>query len=74
MECTQGVRTLRGVVMSVTIRSSQKVFTEDEGSRTDGICLDHLRQFWLARKHLGFLGKLLPRANRPGSGSLPVPT
>ena len=41
--------------MSVaTIRSSQKVFTEEEVCRLTGICIEHLRN--LARsKHLGFL-------------------
>jgi hypothetical protein len=38
----------------VRVKSSQKVFTEDEVSRLTGICLDHLRG--LARnKHLGTL-------------------
>lgn len=38
----------------VTIRSGQKLFTEDEVSHLTGICLDHLRN--LARsKHLGSL-------------------
>ena len=40
----------------VKIKSSQKVFTEDEVSRLTGICLDHLHS--LARsKHLGFLAR-----------------
>ena len=41
--------------MSVaTIRSSQKVFTEDEVTGLTGICHEHLRD--LARsRHLGFL-------------------
>ena len=39
---------------TLTIRSSQKVFTEDEVSGLTGICLEHLRA--LARsRHLGFL-------------------
>ena len=39
-----------------TVRSSQKVFTEDEVSRLTGICLEHLRN--MARsKHLGFLAE-----------------
>jgi hypothetical protein len=42
--------------MSITVRSNQKVFTEDEVSGLTGICVDHLRT--LARsKHLGFLGR-----------------
>jgi hypothetical protein len=40
----------------VTIKSSQKLFTEEEVSRLTGICLEHLRS--LARsKHLGFLSR-----------------
>jgi hypothetical protein len=42
--------------MSVTIRSSQKIFTEEEVSGLTGICLEHLRN--MARsKHLGFLAR-----------------
>ncbi len=38
----------------VKIKSSQKLFTEDEVSKLTGICLEHLRN--LARnKHLGSL-------------------
>ncbi len=38
----------------VKIKSSQKLFTEEEVSRLTGICLEHLHS--LARsKHLGFL-------------------
>jgi hypothetical protein len=40
----------------MTIRSSQKIFTEEEVSGLTGICLEHLRN--LARsKHLGFLAR-----------------
>jgi hypothetical protein len=40
----------------VKIKSSQKLFTEDEVSSLTGICLEHLRN--LARsKHLGFLSR-----------------
>jgi len=39
---------------TATIRSSQKVFTEDEVSGITGICVHHLRE--LARsRNLGFL-------------------
>lgn len=38
----------------VTIRSGQKLFTEDEVSRLTGICLDHLRG-WAQSKQLGSL-------------------
>ena len=40
----------------VRIKSSQKIFTEDEVSTLTGICLDHLRR--LARnKHLGTIAR-----------------
>jgi hypothetical protein len=40
----------------VRIKSSQKIFTEDEVSNLTGICLEHLRG--LARnKHLGKLAR-----------------
>jgi hypothetical protein len=42
--------------MSITIRSSQKLFTEAEVSGLTGICPDHLRTLALC-KHLGFLSK-----------------
>jgi hypothetical protein len=39
---------------ALTIRSSQKIFTEEEVSGLTGICLEHLQA--LARsRHLGFL-------------------
>jgi hypothetical protein len=37
---------------SLTIRSSQKIFTEEEVSGLTGICLEHLRSFARIR-HLG---------------------
>lgn len=49
----------------VRIKSSQKLFTEDEVSRLTGICLDHLRS--LARnRHLG----KLTRAAQAGAEKL----
>jgi len=50
---TLAERPIRGWEMStLTIRSSQKVFTEDEVSGLTGICVEHLRN--LTRiKHLG---------------------
>ncbi|MGA8073941.1 MAG: hypothetical protein WB995_10715 [Candidatus Acidiferrales bacterium] len=40
----------------LTIKSSQKLFTEDEVSGLTGICLDHLRNFARSR-HLGFIAR-----------------
>jgi hypothetical protein len=47
----------KGVTMStLTIRSSQKTFTEEEVSGLTGICQEHLRN--LARsRHLGVLAR-----------------
>lgn len=40
----------------ITVKSTQKVFTEDEISRLTGICMEHLRA--VARsKHLGRLAR-----------------
>jgi hypothetical protein len=61
--CSQHLASLgfveqNGATMSVvTIRSSQKVFTEEEVAGLTGISLDHLRD--MARsKHLGFVGRV----------------
>jgi hypothetical protein len=49
----------------MTIRSGQKLFTEDEVSDLTGICLEHLRN--LARsKHLG---SLIRAAEAAGAGA-----
>ncbi|MGH9770900.1 MAG: hypothetical protein ACRD4Q_04275 [Candidatus Acidiferrales bacterium] len=45
----------------VRVKSSQKIFTEDEVTSLTGICLDHLRG--LARnKHLGTLARVAEAA------------
>jgi hypothetical protein len=51
--------------MSVIIRSSQKLFTEDEVSGLTGICPDHLRSL-AQRKHLGFLSKAAAAGEQAG--------
>jgi hypothetical protein len=40
----------------VTVRSSQKIFTEDEVASLTGICLDHLHSL-AKNKHLGTLAR-----------------
>jgi hypothetical protein len=40
----------------LTIKSSQKLFTEDEVSGLTGICIEHLRNFARSR-HLGFIAR-----------------
>ena len=52
---------------SLTIRSSQKVFTEEEVSGLTGICPEHLRNMARSRR----LGYLVPvqRVDGDGAGS-----
>lgn len=38
----------------VTVKSSQKIFTDTEVASLTGICVDHLRNFAKSR-HLGFI-------------------
>ena len=45
----------------VRIKSSQKLFTEDEVSSLTGICLDHLRSM-AQNKHLGKLARVAEAA------------
>jgi hypothetical protein len=45
----------------VRVKSSQKLFTEDEVSRLTGICLDHLRAL-AHNKHLGKLARVAEAA------------
>ena len=47
----------------VKVKSSQKLFTEDEVCRLTGICLEHL--YSMARsKHLGFLARAAEAAGQ----------
>jgi hypothetical protein len=53
----------------VRIKSSQKVFTEDEVANLTGICIEHLRG--LARnKHLGTLANAAEAAGAQAGGWL----
>lgn len=53
--------------MSITVRSNQKVFTEEEVSGLTGICREHLRT--LARnKHLGFIARTAQAAAEAAGG------
>ncbi len=45
----------------VRIKSSQKLFTEDEVSGLTGICLEHLRKL-AQSKRLGYLGRVAEAA------------
>jgi hypothetical protein len=47
----------------VTVKSSQKIFTDDEVARLTGICVDHLRNFARSR-HLGFIARAAEAAGK----------
>jgi hypothetical protein len=40
----------------VTVKSSQKIFTDSEVASLTGICLDHIHKFARTR-HLGFIAR-----------------
>src|SRR5947209_20482286 len=45
----------------VTVKASQKIFTDSEVASLTGICVDHLRNFAKSR-HLGFIARAAERA------------
>jgi hypothetical protein len=45
-----------GDAAMVTVKSSQKIFTDTEVATLTGICLEHLRNFAKSR-HLGFIAR-----------------
>ena len=45
-----------GDTVMVTVKSSQKIFTDAEVASLTGICLEHLRNFAKSR-HLGFIAR-----------------
>jgi hypothetical protein len=45
----------------VTVKSSQKIFTDSEVATLTGICVDHLHNFAKSR-HLGFIARAAERA------------
>jgi hypothetical protein len=46
----------RGPRAVVTVKASQKIFTDSEVATLTGICVDHLRNFAKSR-HLGFIAR-----------------
>jgi hypothetical protein len=48
--------TKRGPRAVVTVKASQKIFTDSEVANLTGICVDHLRNFAKSR-HLGFIAR-----------------
>jgi len=53
---------LRGTGM-VTVKSSQKIFTDDEVAWLTGICVEHLHNF-ARRRHLGFIARAAEAAGK----------
>lgn len=47
----------------VTIKSSQKIFTDTEVASLTGICMDHLHNFARSR-HLGFIARAAEAAGK----------
>ena len=47
----------------VTVKSSQKIFTDAEVASLTGICLEHLRNFARSR-HLGFIARAAEAAQQ----------
>src|ERR1051326_9243467 len=47
----------------VTVKSSQKIFTDSEVASLTGICMDHLHNFAKSR-HLGFIARAAEAADR----------
>ena len=51
----------RGPRAVVTVKASQKIFTDSEVATLTGICVDHLHNFAKSR-HLGFIARAAERA------------
>jgi len=47
----------------VTVKSSQKIFTDTEVASLTGICMDHLHNFARSR-HLGFIARAAEAAGK----------
>ena len=56
------VKSLREKAM-VTVKSSQKIFTDAEIASLTGICVDHIRNFAKSR-HLGFIARAAEAAGK----------
>ena len=46
----------------VTVKSSQKIFTDSEVASLTGICVDHIHNFAKSR-HLGFIARAADRSH-----------
>jgi len=47
----------------VTVKSSQKIFTDSEVASLTGICVEHIRKFAKTR-HLGFIARAAEAAGK----------
>ena len=56
VEGARGSRTRSRSKTLVTVKSSQKIFTDSEVASLTGICVDHIHNFAKSR-HLGFIAR-----------------
>jgi hypothetical protein len=62
MQCeSQKRRDTERAKAMVTVKSSQKIFTDSEVATLTGICVDHLHNYAKSR-HLGFIARAAERA------------
>jgi hypothetical protein len=54
---------VKGIKAMVTVKSSQKIFTDAEIASLTGICVDHIRNF-AKRRHLGFIARAAEAAGK----------
>jgi|SRR5450432_52811 hypothetical protein len=59
--CEGKFRRDREAKAMVTVKASQKIFTDSEVATLTGICVDHLHNFAKSR-HLGFIARAAERA------------
>jgi hypothetical protein len=52
-----------GATAMVTVKSSQKIFTDSEVASLTGICVEHLHNF-AKKRHLGFIARAAEAAGR----------
>jgi hypothetical protein len=59
----RGVAIVKGNKAMVTVKSSQKIFTDAEVASLTGICVEHIRNFAKSR-HLGFIARAAEAAGK----------
>jgi hypothetical protein len=55
-KCESSLGGVRGARAMVTVKSSQKIFTDSEIASLTGICVEHVHNFAKSR-HLGFIAR-----------------